>query len=167
MPPSFLHTIEQTALSTWLRDSPSLFGFWFILSLHAVGMALLVGASAVVGLRTLGVARELPLSTLGRLYPIMWTGFWIQVVSGVLLLIGYPTKSLTTASFYVKLAFIAAAMVVMVRLEKTLRAGPGDAPMFAAGKRLAIWSILLWLGAITAGRFIAYTAKYAMYPGGL
>ena len=46
--PLFLRTIEETSLSMWIRDTPSLFGYWFILTLHAIGMTMLVGASAVL-----------------------------------------------------------------------------------------------------------------------
>jgi len=98
--------------------------------------------------------------------------FWL--VSGVVLLIGYPTKSLMTPAFYVKIALIAAAMVVMVRLEKRLPASLTEAldagavakaaPLFAHVRPLAVWSVILWFGAITAGRLIAYTAKYVTYP---
>ena len=166
MPPAFLYTIEQTAFSTWLRDSTSLFGFWFILSLHAVGMAMLVGGSAIVALRLLGTATDLPLASLTRFYPLIWTGFWVQIGSGVLLLIGYPTKSLTTPAFYVKLACIAAGMVVMTRIGRRLSsAADGGAAM--PGRPLAVWSLVLWFGAITAGRFIAYTAEYITYPAEL
>jgi len=90
--PLIFQTIEETGLSTWIRDSPSPFAYWFILSLHAVGMALLVGASAVIDLRILGVARDLPLAPLKGLYNLIWAGFWIQVVSGALLLVAYPTR---------------------------------------------------------------------------
>lgn len=162
MPPSFLNAIEQTAFSTWLRDSTSIFGFWFVLAFHAIGMALLVGASIVVDLRLLGVAREMPLSGLRRLYPIIWAGFWMQIVTGLVLLAAYPTKSIMAPAFYIKLAFIAAAMAVMVRLGKKLPAAPGSA-MLASGKGLAVSSLVLWFGAITAGRLIAYTAKYLTY----
>jgi hypothetical protein len=164
VPPYFLYTIEQTAFSGWVRDSPSIFGFWFIISCHAIGMALLVGASAVIELRILGVARDLPLSMLKRLYPIIWAGFWIQVVSGAVLLIGYPTKSLMAPAFYVKIAFIAAAMVVMVRMDKRLPSADAGTPLLHQLKPLAVWSAALWLGAISAGRLIAYTAKYITYP---
>jgi hypothetical protein len=162
-----LRTIEESALSTWVRDSPSVFGFWFILSWHALGMAVLVGASAVIALRILGVARDVPLSTLRRLYPLIWAGFWVQVASGVLLLFGYPTKSLTTPAFYIKLAFIAAAMVLMVRIKNLLPPASGDTAAVVHVRPLAVWSLMLWFGAITAGRFIAYTAKYITYPVGL
>ena len=164
MPPAFLQVIEQSAVSGWIRDSSSLFAFWFVISVHAIGMALLVGASAVIGLRLLGVAGDLPLSMLKRLYPIIWTGFWLQVVSGVVLLIAYPTKSLTSPAFYVKLALIAGGMAVMVRLERRLPSGVAETPTFARGRPLAIWSLVLWFGAITAGRLIAYTAAYSIYP---
>jgi hypothetical protein len=164
LPPAFLQAIEQSAVSGWIRDSPSLFAFWFIISVHAIGMALLVGVSAVIDLRLLGVAKDLPLSLLKRLYPIVWAGFWLQVVSGTVLLIGYPTKSLTSPAFYVKLALIAGAMVVMITLERRLPSDVGEAPMVARGGRLAIWSLVLWFGAVTAGRLIAYTAAYPLYP---
>jgi hypothetical protein len=53
---------------------------------------------------------------------------------------------------------------MMVGLEKRLPSGVSDAPMFARGRALAIWSLVLWFGAVTAGRLIAYTAAYSMYP---
>jgi hypothetical protein len=151
-------------VSGWIRDSPSLFAFWFIISLHAIGMALLAGTSAVIALRLLGVASELPVAMLRRLFPLVWSGFWLQLVSGVILLIAYPTKSFTSPAFYVKLALIAAAMMVMARIDKRLSAAGGGAPAFVRGAPLAIWSLALWFGAITAGRLIAYTAAYSMYP---
>jgi hypothetical protein len=127
-------------------------------------MALLVGTSTVIDLRLLGVAKELPLSTLKRFYPTIWTGFWLQVVSGLVLLVAYPTKSLTSPAFYIKLALIAAAMGVMVRLERRLPSGDAEAPMFTGGRSLALWSLVLWFGAIAAGRLITYTAAYSIYP---
>ena len=45
-----------------------------------------------------------------RFLPVMWFGFWLNAISGVLLLIGYPTKALTNPVFYLKLLFIALAV---------------------------------------------------------
>ena len=36
----------------------------------------------------------------------MWAGFWINALSGILLLIAYPTKALTNPLFYAKLVLI-------------------------------------------------------------
>src|SRR5437762_6141207 len=102
LPPLFLQTIEDTGLSTWLRESESPFAFYFVLLFHTFGLALLVGANIVVDLRLLGVAREIALAPLKSLFRIMWLGFGVNALTGVLLLIAYPTKALTNPVFYLK-----------------------------------------------------------------
>jgi hypothetical protein len=52
----------------------------------------------------------------------------------------------------------------MVRLKRRLPSDVGEVPLFARRRALAIWSLVLWFGAISAGRLIAYTAVYPMYP---
>ena len=156
---SIFKAIEETGLSIWIRESDSVFSFWFILSVHAIGMGLLVGASVLIGLRILGLAPDLPLAPLKRFYRFIWVGFWVQVVSGILLLIGYPTKSLTNPVFYVKLTLIGLAMASMQMLRNRAFADSGlsEAAMMAKGRVFAVSSLIFWVGAITAGRLLAYT----------
>ena len=163
--PLIFKTIEESGLSSWIRDSPSVFAYWFILSFHAIGMALLVGASVIIDLRILGVARDLPLAPLKGLYSIIWTGFWIQVASGSLLLIAYPTKALTNPDFYIKLTLIGFAVMVMLKLRNRVFSDSNltDSAMMMKGKTLATWSLVLWVGAVTAGRLLAYTYLYIKY----
>jgi hypothetical protein len=150
----------------WIRDTPSLFGYWFILTLHAIGMTMLVGANAILDLRLLGVARDLPITPLKKIYPVMWTGFWVQVISGLLLIIAFPTKALTNPVFYTKLGLIAFAMAMMVRLKRRIfdDSSLNDEGMMIKGRTPAMWSLVCWVGAMTAGRFLAYTFKYLVYP---
>ena len=164
--PLFLQTIEDTGFSTWLRESESPFAFYFILLFHTFGLALLVGANAVVDLRLLGVARGIPLAPLRRLFRIMWMGFAVNAVTGILLVIAYPTKSLTNPDFYIKLALIGFAVWVMQRLKSRVFEDPSlsEESMMARGVTLAKWSLFLWFGAITAGRLLAYTYKYLTFP---
>src|SRR5580693_10288871 len=115
--PELFNTIEQSGISRWLRESQSLFGFYFILLFHTIGMSLVVGANAVVDLRILGVAPGLPLHPLKRLFGVMWTGLAINVTTGLLLLTAYPTKALTNPDFYVKLTFIGLAVFTMRRMN--------------------------------------------------
>jgi len=126
---------------------------------HAIGMGLLVGASVLIGLRILGLAPDLPLAPLERFYRFIWVGFWIQVVSGILLLIGYPTKSLTNPLFYVKLTLIGLAMASMQMLRNRVFADSSlsEAAMVAKGRVFAVSSLIFWVGAVTAGRLLAYT----------
>jgi hypothetical protein len=164
--PLFLRTIEETGFSTWLRESDSVFAFYFILFFHTVGLALLVGANAVIDLRLLGIARDIPIAPLKRLFRIMWLGFAINAASGFLLLIAYPTKALTNPDFYVKLTLIGFAVWVMQRLESRVfdDSSLSEADMMARGATLAKWSVFLWIGVITAGRLLAYTYTYVTFP---
>ena len=166
LPPLLLQTIEESGLSTWLRESESPFAFYFVLLFHTFGLALLVGANAVIDLRLLGIERDIPLAPLKRLFAIMWLGFAINAVSGVLLLIAYPTKALTNPVFYTKLMLIGLAVWVMTKLESRVfnDSTLDEATMMGRGRRLAKWSLVLWVGVITAGRLLAYTYKYLTFP---
>jgi len=165
-PPSFLLAIEQTGLSTWLRESESPFAFYFILLFHTFGLALLVGTNAVIDLRLLGVAHAIPIAPLKQFFRLMWIGFAVNAITGVFLVFAYPTKTLTNWDFYVKLVVIGLALWVMRKLEKDVFADSSlsDAEMMAKGAGLARWSLVLWFGAISAGRLLAYTYKYLTFP---
>lgn len=147
----FLGWLEMTALSQWVVSSPSLLAFPGILAVHAVGMALAVGVSFAFDLRALGVTIRMPLSEMRRFLPVFWTGFWLNLASGLLLLVAYPTKALTNPVFYLKLALIAVAMTLLVKLSRA------DGLPQTLQRRIAVLSLLCWTAAIFAGRLLAYT----------
>src|ERR671912_751003 len=120
----FFSWIEATPLSVWLREAPSIMVFPFILILHTVGLAFLVGANVAFDARVLGLARGVPLLSMRRYYRSMWAGFWVNAFSGVLLLIAYPTKALTNPVFYVKLAMIAVGLIVVMRVKRYVARHP-------------------------------------------
>lgn len=118
----FFIWLEETALSVWVRESPELWAFPFILYLHTLGMALIAGLSSAVALSILvlpGSPRRPPLA---GLFPLMWTGLAINAVSGLLLLIAYPAKALTNPVFYLKMIAIVAAVTLVHWLQRQLLA---------------------------------------------
>lgn len=147
--------IETSALSTWLRESSSLWVFPFILILHTWGLAFLAGSNVVLDVRVLGLVPDIPLRSLERYFLVMWSGFWVNAVSGLLLLTAYPTKALTNPLFYVKLILIAIAFATAHRIRRHMSESPGDA--LPRLRMLAAVSLLCWLAAIPAGRLLAYT----------
>lgn len=156
---AFFVWLETTPFSMWVRDSPSVFAFPAILTLHTIGMGIVAGLSAAVDVRILGVAPGVPLTEAGRFRAFLWFGFWLNAVSGVVLLIGYPTKALTNPLFYIKLAFIAAGVAVQLAIERRVLRNPtvdlDGIPRTA--RALAVASLVCWAGAIASGRFLAYT----------
>ena len=149
--------LEATPLSTWLRESPSLWAFPFVLILHTVGLAFFVGTNVAWDVRVLGFSLGIPLEALRRYFLVMWAGFWINAFSGVLLLIAYPTKALTNPLFYAKLALIAFGVVLAFRIRREVSglAARADAPPTA--RMLAAVSLVCWIAVIFAGRLLAYT----------
>ena len=149
--------LEATALSTWLRESPSLWAFPFVLILHTVGLAFFVGSNIAWDVRVLGFSLGIPLDALRRYFLVMWVGFWVNAFSGVLLLIAYPTKALTNPLFYAKLALIAFGVVLALRIRREVD-GLGARPdATTLARMLAAVSLACWVAVIFAGRLLAYT----------
>ena len=150
--------LESTAVSTWVRESGSLWAYPMVLTAHTVGMSLLVGASAVIDVRLLGVAPHVPLGPLAVVFRALWTGAAISLVSGLLLFGADASTKGATAVFFVKLAFIGAGLVVAWRLTRGFGGGAAADIGTLPGRTrlLALLSLLCWTAAITAGRFMAY-----------
>jgi len=151
---AWLAWLEGTALSVWVREDISVFAFPTVLSFHTIGMGFVAGLSAVIALRILGVAPGVPLLEMKRYFVVMWIGFWVNAISGVLLLIGYPTKALTNPLFYIKLALIALADVFVRLIQRRVFESAGPP---ASGKFLAAASLFCWAAVIVSGRLLAYT----------
>lgn len=177
-------SIEGSTLAAWVRESPSIWAYATILTLHTVGLAVVVGANVVVDLRLLGWAKGIPTHTLRALFPIMWAGFAINFTSGALLFIADATTKSVQRVFYVKLVCIALALLVARMVAKRLDAsGPAKAGHHIGNAKaghhignaeaghhignteaghhigmrwLATLSLVLWAGAIVAGRLMAY-----------
>jgi len=156
-------SIEALPLGIWLRESPSLWAFPFVLILHTVGLAFFVGANVAWDLRVLGLSLGIPLEALERYFFVMWVGLWVNAVSGVLLLIAYPTKALTNPLFYVKLALIGVGIVIALRIRRDVRLANWPALDAPRGARtLAAISLACWIAVIFAGRLLAYTCTRLM-----
>ena len=156
---NLLANFEQSAISLWVRETPSIFAFPFILYLHTLGLALLAGLSVGLDVWLLSAKSRLPPALLGGIYRLMWIGFGINLLSGLALLAAYPAKALTNWVFFLKLALVAAALWVLEQTKGELvgATGAGAATVNSRARQLAALSLVLWGGAIFAGRLLAYT----------
>jgi hypothetical protein len=154
----FLLRLENSGFFSWVRESTSLFAFPGILLMHTIGMGLVVGINAGIDLRILGIAPALPLAPMEKFFPILWIGFWINAVTGTILLLADATTKLANPDFYVKMVFIALALINLRMLKTRVFRDPlvDKRPLSANVKILAVTSLFFWLGAITAGRLMAY-----------
>jgi len=135
--------------------------YWwaFMMDLHFIGLALLIGTVGILNLRILGFGKQLPGASLHRLMPWAMAGFGINVLTGTLAFIGMPAYYTFDAAFWLKILAVlllglnAAAFYLTDAFESVERLGSGDdAPRLA--KVIAGSSLFLWFAVITLGRYI-------------
>jgi hypothetical protein len=150
--------LESSALATWVRTSPSIWAYPTLLTLHTMGLGIVVGACAIVDFRLLGVAPRIRISALAPLFRFVWIAFAVNAATGVALFIADATTKSTQTVFYVKLILIAIALAVTARIARVVRRAPEGRQRVvpASEKALAVASLALWTGAIVAGRLMAY-----------
>ena len=152
-----LTALHDSAVSTWIRESESVWAFPTVLTVHTFGMMLLVGCAWVMDLRLLGVARSIPIGPLRPLFRVMWAAFWINLVSGVLLFIADPERKATSLLFGVKMLLIIVNLPLLRCLERAVYGGAREPAAVGRGTRqLAAASAALWAGTIFAGRLLGY-----------
>ena len=156
---SFFRSLQDSAFTDWFLGSDSIWTYPTVLTLHAVGMAMLVGASVVIALRLLNVGTGVPLARLLPMYRIIWTGFVINLASGLVLFVTEAADRVTDPVFYLKLASIGAALWVGILMKRRLLATGYVAPVANLDRGMAAASLSLWTVAIVAGRLMAYLKK--------
>lgn len=166
----FLWWLQESGFGVWVAEST--WAYPIILTLHTVGLALLVGTTAFVDLRVLGVGSGVPIGPLRTLSPVRWLGLSVNVLSGAALFVAAAAEKGAQTIFYVKLSLIALALLTDGRLRHLIFPGPigdragrsatgpaliaGDPPITVEARGFAAASLLLWAGAIAAGRLMAY-----------
>lgn len=151
---SVLVTLEQTGLSTWIRESGVLYAYPLILFLHTLGLSALVGLNTAIDLRLLGFGAGIPLSSLEKTFGVMWAGLALNAATGVLLFVADATRHTSNPAFYVKLACVALAVVALARIRNQVFRNQ------KSGRLLAAASLTCWFIAMSAGRLMAYINEF-------
>jgi len=151
----FYSAVESMRFSTWIRESGSLWSYPIVLTLHTMGLAILVGFNWAVDLRLLGFAPSVPVGSMKNFFPLMWFGFWINLVSGVILLMADATTKMTSWVFGVKMLFVILGMIILRKIQTGVF-HPEKEDLVQDGKLLAGLSLACWVLATTAGRLMAY-----------
>jgi len=119
-----------------------------------------MGSIAVIDLRLLGFARSLSVSVIHRLLPWAWTGFAINLITGILFIFANPSFYYPNVAFRVKLVLILLAgmnaLWFQLTVNRDLASWPEGADSPGSVKAMAGISLGLWVAVICFGRFIMY-----------
>ena len=157
---SFLQAIYDTDFARMMRES--LWGYPIALTVHSLGMGVLVGVLVVVDIRILGWFRErLPFWTIKPFITLAVIGFVVNLISGTLLFIADAVNYVHNPAFIVKIVGVFAGMIVLWLMMRTpdLR-NIRSLDVAAVGglnlKVLAWTSLAIWTTAMIGGRLIGY-----------
>ena len=156
------------AFALWLSTTPpSVFiqehNAWtipFLQSIHIFGIALVMGSVLLIDLRILGWAGtdQTAGQTARRFGPWLTGSLWLMLTSGLLMVVGQPTRELMAFSFRLKMALVATGALIAVLTLRAMRAseGAGTRGQKSGARVLAIVTFVGWVCVIVLGRFIAY-----------
>jgi hypothetical protein len=157
----FCRWLAATPLSNTIQTTG-----WIIPTLqtiHILGVAVLFSSAIVVDLRIWRLLqRDVPLPDVARRFlPAIWPVLLVLLITGTLLIVGEPRRSLLNSTFYLKMALLVLALMLTGGLQWSLSSAPQfwdkDRGRRMAGQFAATVSILVWCSILFAGRWIAYT----------
>jgi uncharacterized membrane protein SirB2 len=153
----FCTWLSNTALSQHIQDA-----FWIIptvQTVHIVAIAIVMTSMAMLDLRLVGIAgrRQSLQDMAARFLPWVWVTLVVLLCSGTILIIGEPGRELQSNMFWIKMSLLVCALTLTLIFQTLLRRRKGFWESHrAAAVLLGSVSLLLWVGIVGAGRWIAY-----------
>jgi len=153
----------------WLADTPgsialheSLFMYPVVESVHVLTLCVFVGMSTMLDLRLLGLTlRRVPLTDItSRLFPWMFAGFAVMVITGIALFYAIPVRSYQSIWFRMKVVLLICAglnaWIFHATIYKSVRQWDVTEDVPPRARLAGILSLVFWTGIIVFGRMIAY-----------
>lgn len=155
----FIDWVVTTPFSLYLQSE-----LWVIptvQTVHILCVAIVLTAAAMLDLRLLGlIARDQSLISLSRRFlPAAWVALVVLAITGSLLIVAEPARSLLAVPFQLKMLMLLAVIVLTVVFQRTVATNASrwdSTPASPAARITAVISLGLWLAIIVAGRWIAY-----------
>ncbi|MFX4228325.1 MAG: hypothetical protein ACFHHU_10700 [Porticoccaceae bacterium] len=154
---ALLEALAQSGIAQYLRFSR--WGYAAVNTVHVFSIALLVGCTLTMDLKLFGAWPRIAHDALARvLLPVAFCGLLIALITGPLLFLTRPTEYIALGIFQFKLVLIVigALSAMATHLVYGLWLEQAERP---ARLRTGAISLICWLGALVAGRMIAFAGS--------
>jgi magnesium-transporting ATPase (P-type) len=158
---------------SWLAETPPSLLIqnvaWIIpltQTIHIICIAIVTAALALIDFRLLGAGpRSQSVSDLvSRHMPWVWVSLVVLLISGSILIIGEPARSLMNPGFILKMTMLLCVIVINLTLQNTVKRDVAFWELSPerrnAARLMALASLVLLVAIIFAGRWIAYLESY-------
>ena len=131
-------------------------------TLHIMGISVVMASIVMIDLRLLGMAvpSQSISEMISRLMPWTWWALPLNAVTGLLFIFARPNRYFYNPVFGIKLSLLVAAVTLAAVVYQLNRRETGYWEQTLArrisGRAIAGCSLVLWIGVVMAGRWIAY-----------
>ena len=154
---NFCAYLENTSLGLAVQDN-----FWVVpimQTLHILAISALLIAMLMINLRVLNIngKSDSVSIVISRYLNIIWLALPILLISGSILIVGEPARSLANPAFQMKMIMLLIVIAITFGIQKISSTNGSLMQSDGKTKLLAILSLLFWFGIVASGRWIAYT----------
>lgn len=157
---SMVEWILNTSLHAWIIGTA--WAWPLFETLHFLGLSLMMGALLVVDLRLLGFFRNLSVQGTLQLLPWVSLGFGINLLTGLMFLVGDPQRYVIHMGFRIKMLLVVLAglnaLWFIVRINRPMLIWPSHCDPPLEAKLIGALSLVFWFGVLIMGRLIPYVS---------
>ena len=153
----FCEYLEHTHLNAAIQEY-----FWIVPTLqiiHILAVAAILIASLQINIRILGYhsQSESIASVMVRNQHLIWLAVPILLITGSIMIVGEPARSLTNWTFQLKMALLIGVILIAIYFQRNWQGTNSNKIANRSSRILAIISMIFLIGIVAAGRWIAYT----------
>jgi hypothetical protein len=157
---SFCHWLQRTPLSVGVQERG-----WVVpavQTVHILAIGAVTSSALIISLRSLRLAwRDAARSDIAaRFTRIIWAALPVLLASGLLMILAEPARTLENPIFYLKMGLLLLAIAATLTHQRPLRRDAEYWDFSSARRRLGSLlsggCLVLWVGVIFSGRWIAY-----------
>ena len=132
-------------------------------SLHILGIVAVMSSTTMIHLRFLGLAApsQNVSEMISRLMPWTWWALLVNAVTGLIFVVGRPDRYFLNPVFGWKFMCLVPAVAIALVIYQMNKRDPGfwerTTARLLSARVMAAVSLVLWVGVVLAGRWIAYT----------
>lgn len=149
--------IDTLPLHDTIRDVS-----WIVPSvqtIHILAVSVIMASSLILSLRLVAVTGTdwSPMQWTLRLKGWLWWALVALLLTGIVMILGEPERTLGNLTFQVKMVALIVAIALVSTLFRRLRAaGPGQ-DIEMVDRVIGVALVLVWSFIVLAGRWIAYS----------
>ena len=154
---NFCNYLEHTALNAVIQEH-----FWIVptlQSIHILAVAAILIGSLLINIRILGLQNqsESIATVIARYQHLIWVALPILLITGSVMIVGEPARSLTNWTFQTKMVLLIAVVLINLNFQRNWQDTGSHTQATMSSRILAILSLVFLMGIVAAGRWIAYT----------